>query len=139
MKISLFDVKDPANPLELSKIVKSKTYTPVEFNYKALTWLETDGNYQFAFPTETWFEVPSSNSSSYWQAQTALLLLETNSNSDVPSLGEVGTIKVDASSQVYVYVGDDRTIIHGDKIYYIHGNKVWLSDLQAPDITFGPY
>ncbi|MDC0602253.1 beta-propeller domain-containing protein [Aliiglaciecola sp.] len=139
MKISLFDVRDPANPQELTSIVEPDAYTPVEFNYKALTWLERDGVYQFAFPTERWLEADGPNGTSYWKTQSNLMLLETNSNSDVPSLNEIGSIQIDSESREYIYVGDDRSIIHGDKIYYIHGNKVWLSDWQTPQVTSGPY
>lgn len=139
MKISLFDVRDPANPEELTSIVKPEAYTPVEFNYKALTWLEIDGVYQFAFPTESWLEAAGPNGTSYWKTQSNLMLLETNSNSEMPSLNEIGSMQIDANSQEYIYVGNDRGIIHGDKIYYIHGNQVWLSDWQSPHVTTGPY
>ncbi|MBA6233349.1 beta-propeller domain-containing protein [Colwellia sp. MB3u-22] len=36
-KISLFDVSNMNNPLEIKSIVYENSYTPVEFDYHALT------------------------------------------------------------------------------------------------------
>jgi uncharacterized secreted protein with C-terminal beta-propeller domain len=47
-------VSDPTNPIEVNSIVKSNSYTPVEYDYRTLSVLNNDGSYQFALPIESW-------------------------------------------------------------------------------------
>lgn len=136
MKISLFDVRDPANPLELSNLVTPDAYTPVEFNYKALSVLNINGNYQFALPLEEW---GSFNSDSFFGVRNSLMLLETDTTSNVPELSLINKVTVPENADFYFYPGDDRSIIQGDKVYYLRGNSVWLSDWSLDNSPLGPY
>ncbi|NQY38312.1 MAG: beta-propeller domain-containing protein [Alteromonadaceae bacterium] len=50
-KVTLFDVSDPTKPREIKSFVYEDGYTPVEYNYHALTYLATnDGKHKFALP-----------------------------------------------------------------------------------------
>ncbi|MFT6267962.1 MAG: putative secreted protein with C-terminal beta-propeller domain [Alphaproteobacteria bacterium] len=140
MKISLFDVRDPANPLELSSLVTSNSFTPIEFNYKALSVLNTNGAYQFALPLEEWGNFDSDNTSSdFIMNRNSLMLLETDTTNNAPELSLIHKVTVLPNTDFYFYAGDDRSIIQGDKVYYLRGNQVWLSDWSQDSATLGPY
>lgn len=140
MKISLFDVRDPANPLELTNLVTPSAYTPVEFNYKALSVLNTNGRYQFALPVEEWGDFGGDPIfDSFYAGQNSLMLLETDTTADLPELLLVNKFTLPENTEFYFSTGDDRSIIQGDKVYYLRGNSVWLSDWSQGGNSVGPY
>ncbi|GAC15408.1 beta-propeller domain-containing protein [Aliiglaciecola lipolytica] len=141
MKISLFDIRDAQNPVELKSIVVSDAYTPVEFNYKALSVLEEEGHYQFALPVESWGLSESENGTGIdeYVSLNSLMLLEVDSNSLTPDLlwrGNVGALN---ASDDYIYAGEDRSIIHAQNVYYFHGNQVWQALWSNPANVTGPF
>ena len=151
MKVSLFDITDPKQPKELTSIVKDKGFTPVEFDYLALSFVADNGYYRFAIPMEQWGSSSDDgtgdtdgngdvvSTSIIADINNSLLLLDVDTNDSTPSLNEVdqmGTPKNDVS---YGYVGNDRSVIHGDHVYYIHGNGVWHGRWQDNESVDGPY
>jgi uncharacterized secreted protein with C-terminal beta-propeller domain len=137
MKISLFDVSDPSNPIEVNSIVKPSAYTPVEYDYRALSVLNNGGSYQFAIPIESWY----SNTDElvrYWEPSNSLLLLEVDTNANTTELIQRGEMRPERS-QSYSGGWDDRSIIHGENVYYIHGNQVWHSTWAEDAAIFGPF
>ena len=136
MKLSLFDVSDPANPIEVNSIVKERAYTPVEYDYRALAVLNNAGHYQFAMPVEHWGGL---NVIGQWQPSHSLLLLEVDTQAAQPVLLERTSLSADNEQDFYIYGGDDRSVIHGEHVYYIHGNKVWHSLWQSEASIDGPY
>ncbi|GAB5381292.1 MAG: beta-propeller domain-containing protein [Aliiglaciecola sp.] len=140
LKISLFDVRDPANPLEITPLVIEDAYTPVEWNYKALSALNIEGVYQFALPVEQWGNSDDIDpaSTSMLRSRNSLVLLQSDSNAQDPTLDWVNSLEVENTSDTYVYSGDDRSIIHGQNVYYIRGNQVWLSSWSDGQIS-GPF
>jgi uncharacterized secreted protein with C-terminal beta-propeller domain len=50
LKVSLFDISDPANPLELDKLLLGEGYTEAEYNPRALT--VDAARALFAFPAD---------------------------------------------------------------------------------------
>ena len=140
MKISLFDVRDPANPLELTSLVTPSAYTPVEFDYKALSVLNVDGRYQFALPIEEWNDSgPDFFADFLFAAKNSLLMLETDTTKDLPELLLINKFTLPSNRDFYFFSGDDRSIIQGDKVYYLRGNSVWLSDWSQDGAASGPY
>lgn len=141
MKVSLFDVTDPAMPIELASIVKEQAYTPVEFDYKALAVLNTDGRYQFAMPIEEWGVEPEGSPAerTIWASRNSLLLLESDTQSSEVDLIEVDQLIVTPADNIYVNPGNDRSIIHGQHVYYINGNQVWRGLWQSDNELEGPY
>ncbi|GAA0855312.1 beta-propeller domain-containing protein [Aliiglaciecola litoralis] len=147
MKASLFDVRDPANPVELGSVFAPDAYTPVEWDYKALSVLEHEGTYRFAFPIENWNATVDTGEGQASQEQTqnilvplnSLMLLETDTLIANPVLQWKGNVDASNNAQHYIYSGEDRSIIHGDSIYYIHGNQVWLSHWLNPENLQGPF
>jgi uncharacterized secreted protein with C-terminal beta-propeller domain len=138
MKISLFNVSEPTNPVEVNSIIKPSSYTPVEYDYRALTVLNSNGNYQFALPVESW-NMPIDELLGYWGSSNSLLLLEVDTTSDNPELIQRSEVRPDVSEQPYASGWDDRSIIHGDNVYYIHGNQVWQTTWFENAAIFGPF
>ncbi|MDF2179411.1 beta-propeller domain-containing protein [Aliiglaciecola sp. CAU 1673] len=137
VKVSLFDVRDPANPKEVGTLVKGDGYTPVEYDYKALTVLQTDNGYRFAMPLEQW-QSCEEVCTAVWQPRNSLLMLDVDTTAD-GSLTELRQLEVKQDEEYYFFGGNDRSVIHGDHLYYIHGNSVWHSQWQADAEITGPY
>jgi uncharacterized secreted protein with C-terminal beta-propeller domain len=137
MKISLFDVNDPANPIEINSIIMAQAYTPVEYDYRALSVLNTAGAYQFALPVEEWGQSDAEMGS--WWARSSLLLLQVDTNSGQVTLLQNKQIQVPNPADYYIYSGDDRSVIHGEHVFYIHGNQVWHSLWNDELKPAGPY
>lgn len=137
MKMSLFDVSDPSNPIEVNSIVKPSSYTPVEYDYRALSVLNNSGSYQFALPIESWY----SNTDElvrYWEPNNSLLLLEVDTTANTPELIQRSEVRPERSKS-YSGGWNDRSIIHGDNVYYIHGNQVWHTTWAEDADIFGPF
>jgi hypothetical protein len=139
MKISLFDVSDPTNPVEVNSIVKPSSYTPVEYDYRALSVLNNNGRYQFAVPIESWNE-SGDDLIAVWQPTNSLLLFEVDTTANAPALMQRSEVrpKTDELSH-YVNGFDDRSVIDGNNVYYIHGNQVWHTTWTEGAEVFGPF
>ncbi|MDU0353891.1 beta-propeller domain-containing protein [Paraglaciecola aquimarina] len=138
MKVSLFDITDPTQPLEVNSIVTPDSYTPVEYDYHALTVLNTNGRYQFALPIEKWGSNITGVATRRW-SQNSLALLEVDTNAAQPELVKRAEIVAPINDEQYIYGGQDRSVIHGSTVYYIHGNQVWRSLWAENADIFGPY
>ncbi|MDO6692927.1 beta-propeller domain-containing protein [Aliiglaciecola sp. 3_MG-2023] len=141
MKISLFDIRDSSHPIELSSWIAADAFTPVEFNYKALSVLEVDGHYRFAFPVE---KLNSDSDITILEnvvdvPGNSLMLFEVESKSELPELQWLGNVKADDASNEYSYSGDDRSVIQGDYVYYFRGNQVWQALWDNPSAALGPF
>lgn len=75
----------------------------------------------------------------YWGSSNSLLLLEVDTTSNNPELIQRSEVRPDVSEQPYASGWDDRSIIHGDKVYYIHGNQVWQTTWSKNAAIFGPF
>lgn len=139
MKVSLFDVSDPANPTELTSITRENTYTPVEYDYRALSVLKTGDQYQFAMPTETWGESDDGTGITIWSSHSRLMMMDVNAASGQGSLTITYELEAPSDPEVYIYSGEDRSVIHGEHVYYIHGDQVWHSLWRADSAVNGPY
>jgi uncharacterized secreted protein with C-terminal beta-propeller domain len=141
MKISLFDVSDPSNPREVETIVKTSAYTPVEYDYRSLSVLSNKGQYKFALPMEAWLSQTDESSGLIFQnsPQNSLLLLDV-STLEGGSLKEVNALEVNVEEKErYFYPGNDRSVIHGEHVYFIHGNSVWHGQWNSEAKLQGPY
>jgi uncharacterized secreted protein with C-terminal beta-propeller domain len=137
VKISLFDIADPSHPREVNSIVMAQSYTPVEYDYRALTVLNNDGHYQFAMPVEQWGLVK--DEFDYWLPQSSLLLLDVDTSSASAQLSLTNQLKIRSDSDHYVFGGEDRSVIHGEHVFYAHGNQLWQSLWQENSPLIGPF
>jgi len=144
-KVSLFDISDVNAPREIQSIVYENGYTPVEYDYKALSHVVTEnGNHRFALPIERWQTTTVSdgnNTFMMWQPENFLSLLEVSINSSNASLTRIGDIVAnDENKNSGNYSSwDDRSILHHNDVYYIHGNQVWRSYWLSPEQVTGPF
>ncbi len=144
-KVSLFDISDINAPREIQSIVYENGYTPVEYDYKALSHVVTEnGNHRFALPIERWQTTTVSdgnNTFMMWQPENFLSLLEVSINSSNASLTRIGDIIAnDENKNSGNYSSwDDRSILHNNDVYYIHGNQVWRSYWLSPEQITGPF
>ena len=148
-KISLFDVSNMNDPIEIKSIVYENGYTPVEFDYHALTYLKTEDNtHRFGLPVERWLsekvvDTETGQEHNIWTIDNSLQLIEVTSNDTNATLVEMGSVKTvmagELSEEIYISGWDDRAIFHDDDIYYLHGNSIWKSFWQAPELTTGPF
>lgn len=141
MKVSLFDIRDLANPIELTSIIAADAFTPVEFNYKALSVLEADGYYRFAFPVEKLNSsiAVSSNDNVVDVPQNSLMLFAVETKDVSPELEWLGNVKADNDSAEYIFSGEDRSVIQGEYVYYFRGNQVWQALWANSSTVSGPF
>jgi len=145
-KISLFDVSDIDAPIEINYIVYANGYTPVEYDYRALTVLAMEnGSYRFALPIERWLSESTVDENQQqidiWYPEHELALVEVTSSTNQGQLLNVGKIKIaqDLNNIDYSSGWDDRALFHFDDIYYIHGRHVWQSNWVSVDDVEGPF
>lgn len=121
-KVSLFDVSDPANPTQIGSIVYTDAYTPVEWDHHALTYLPvSETEFRFALPVSFWHFTADD----LWHNTSGLHRLQVNVTDNGAELVEYTPILQSPSNEsIYINVGDDRSVLHDDVVYYIHGNEV---------------
>ena len=144
-KVSLFDVSDISAPREIKSIVYENGYTPVEYDYKALSHVTTEsGTHRFALPIERWQTTSITDGEStfiMWQPENFLSLLEVSSSSSNAELIHIGDIMAKGESKESGNYSswDDRSVLHDNDVYYIHGNQVWRSFWPTPEQVTGPF
>jgi len=127
VKLSLFDVADLANPLEVSNFIWSDAYSPIQDDYKALAFLEiTPGHYRFSFPVNQYFwtntATPPDNGLHLFD------LVTDTTGSMLTQSGIISTAQLDYSYR-------DRSIIQNDEVFYVHGNHVWSAPWSLDSIN----
>lgn len=143
-KVSLFDISDVNAPREIKSIVYENGYTPVEYDYKALSHTITDnGNHRFALPIERWNTSSVSDGDTtfmVWRPENFLSLLEVSSGNADAELIHIGDIIANDEEKNFGNNSswDDRSIIHNNDVYYIHGDQVWRSYWLTPEQITGP-
>ncbi|MEW6991219.1 beta-propeller domain-containing protein [Colwelliaceae bacterium 6441] len=145
-KVTLFDVSDLAHPQEIHSLVYENAYTPVEYDYHALTSLTmADGSMRFAFPIERWITktLMDENQQKYdvWLPEHELAVVEVTSKKKSASLVDKGQILAITNDEAVSFINgwDDRAVFHDDDIYYIHGSYVWQSRWSAINLIEGPF
>jgi uncharacterized secreted protein with C-terminal beta-propeller domain len=145
-KVSLFDVSNMNNPIEINSIVYEGGYTPIEFDYHALTYLNmADGTHRFGLPVEKWItetvvDAATGQKVDVWSRDNSLQLVEVTGSDTDANLIDKGSVKaITAIEPTYISGWDDRAIFHEDDIYYLHGNSIWKSFWQTPALTTGPF
>ncbi|GAB3036866.1 beta-propeller domain-containing protein [Bowmanella dokdonensis] len=138
MKVSLFDINDPAHPIELASIARDNSFTPVEFDHKALSVLKEGDQYRFAMPVEHW-QTCDEACTTLWAPGHSLMLVSVDASPGMASLSVDGQLQADDSDGSYHFGGADRSLLQGDNVYYLHGNQLWHAKWTNPDLVSGPY
>ncbi|MCO7190607.1 MULTISPECIES: beta-propeller domain-containing protein [unclassified Pseudoalteromonas] len=142
-KVSLFDVSDIGAPALLQEKVFPGGYSPVEFDYHAFSYVKhSEDVFRMTLPVESWLTQDEGDNSVSWYIRSELAAFEVHSG-ETPKLQYMGSSVIEPQSDIelqgYVWSGDDRSVIHDDHIYYVHGNFVWSSLWQTPQVTTGPF
>ncbi|ALU45992.1 beta-propeller domain-containing protein [Pseudoalteromonas rubra] len=142
-KVSLFDVSDISAPSLVDEKVFSGGFSPVEFDYHAFSYLKhSDQVFRMTLPVESWLTESESDNTVNWYKRNELAAFEVHTG-ETPKLQYMGSSvpqqQPDVEVSPYIWAGDDRGVLHGDHIYYVHGNFVWSSLWQTPQNTTGPF
>ena len=138
-KVALFDVS--GEPRLVKEFVFEGGYTPAEFNYHALTYLKvSDDKHLFAMPIESWVSTADiATDSVTWNSNSALELFEVNISGADAELSHAGSVAPSYDNDNYYGSWNDRAIIHGDLIFYVHGADVYKSSWLVPNDIEGPF
>lgn len=139
LKVSLYNVADINNPqlVNSETLGSSRSYSPAEYDLRALSFLPAgDDELRFALPASLYGDQWD------WQEES-LQLFEVSGLSDgQASLAWVGSIQSESASETQVWPnnsGIDRSVLHGDAVYYMHGGDVWSSFWSSPESATGPH
>ncbi|MFC3032926.1 beta-propeller domain-containing protein [Pseudoalteromonas fenneropenaei] len=135
-KVSLFNVADLNNPQLIAAEVIAGAYSPVEFDYHALSWLAMPDQYRLALPVERWL----TDSNEIWQRQNQMLAFNVSKGTS-PQLTYNGSSEVHYAplpAPDFVDASRDRAVLNSTMLYYVHGNYVWQSPWQTPAMNSGP-
>ncbi|MCB1755997.1 MAG: beta-propeller domain-containing protein [Gammaproteobacteria bacterium] len=148
VKVSLIDVADPAAPAELQSVVIGKrgTESPVLRDHHAFTYLagQAGGPDRFAIPLSVHdgaaaYEVDQSLPWAWHEwSHTGLHLFEIDINNR--TLLPRGALKITTreSGNGMVSAEQDRSIVAGDSVFYIHGKRVYGALWETPEAINGP-
>jgi uncharacterized secreted protein with C-terminal beta-propeller domain len=130
IKLSLFDIRDMAKPLEVSKHVFGDTgsWSEALYDYHALSFLQKgDDQIRIALPMLLYKNSMENDMLNYQWLNTGLHIFEINGlTSNNASLDYVGNTIVEASDTAKYpsWSGHDRSVLHDNAVYYIHASTV---------------
>lgn len=137
MKVSLFDVRDPTSPVELSTLIFPNAYTPVEYDYRALSALVNSDYARFAMPIESW-DYEAEDYHHYYSNK--LIVMDLDRTLSYPELVISDELEVIPDEETpYVYAWEDRSVLVGDDVYYLHGNQIWYRPASDTTQLYGPF
>ncbi len=140
-KVELFDVSDATAPVSIDSVVLGDrgTYSGVDGDYHALTVLPANAerNLRFALPVDRYGE------NFRWQ-DTGLHLYEVD-GADTPSTASIvskGALIIDEFDSTngwgYPQGRQQRSVIHGDAVHYVHDDDVYSATWGNADTLVGP-
>jgi hypothetical protein len=65
--------------------------------------------------------------------------LDVDTSSASAQLSLTNQLKIRSDSDHYVFGGEDRSVIHGEHVFYAHGNQLWQSLWQENSPLIGPF
>lgn len=141
LKVELFDVRDDQNPLsvEALEIGGRHSWSEALHDLRAFNFIRTSDD-------ELRFTIPVSRYDQWeWQDSGLHLFSVSGLTTEQAQLEAVGALIAESADQdghAYPQLsGSDRSRIHGDTVYYLHGDQVWArlwSDAQSANgpLTF---
>ncbi len=138
VKVTLFDVSDAASPQEVNSFVfgESGSSSAASYDLRAFTSLTVGDNFRFTLPIRR-------NGLSWSWLDTGLYLFEVEgineSNASFSYNGNIVSESSSASQQWWNYGEIDRSILHDDAVFYMHGEDIWTTFWHTPAAVKGPY
>ncbi|HCS63160.1 MAG TPA: hypothetical protein DIW64_03205 [Cellvibrio sp.] len=139
VKVALYDIRNPAQPTEISNHVFGSAYSWSEalYDHRALSFLNASADQlRITLPVSLYEEVKTEEFVSSRWVNTSLYQFEVNGLADGKlSLDHVGVVIGESSeNQEYPFWGgNDRGILHGDALFYVHGPKVIAGPWKKAD------
>jgi hypothetical protein len=140
LKISLFDITDPTTPTEVNSIVLGgrRTTSNILTNHHAFASLaETDLlPMRFSIPVDLYNEPPDTvdpQPYDYWGwTHTGLYTFDVHTG-DSPSVELVDqfVVRENSENSYSAGVGNDRSVILGDSVHYLHDESLYSSSLPT--------
>jgi uncharacterized secreted protein with C-terminal beta-propeller domain len=130
IKVSLYDIRNPAKPTEISKQVFGNfgSWSEALYDHRALSFLQpTNDQVRITLPIQLTEKVSVGESNFMGWVSTGLYQFEVNGlANNKPTLGHVGTLISESGDGLSFprWGGDGRGILHGDSLFYVHGSKV---------------
>lgn len=141
VKLSLFNVADITNPVELATLLLGKdggwNYSEAQYNRHAFTYLQQpDGSDRFTVPVQSSYNTEQDG----YVNENRLYLLEINgkSNPAAASLDLIADIIASPAPKQNWYGGRNRSVIHDDAVYFLSGDYIWSALWTSPDVQTGP-
>ncbi len=142
VKLSLFDINDPSNPIEAAKIVKPSGYTPVSYDHRALAVLKLDDVYRFGLPMQSW-SICDEVCTTQYRSLDSMLMVEVDTQATGGSLKEIRNWSIEQEGDRYINAWRNRSIIHKDDgidlMYFLRGNKVYSTPWAEAGESKGPF
>lgn len=147
VKVGLFDTTDIATPQVLQEeiIGKRGTSTAASYDYHALSLLKVPDSerYRLVLPVSLHDGTPQwgEGASAYYPWQASLFrLFEIDAGASTPTLQSTGDLVVEEASQSQNWASAYffRSVINGDDVHAIYGDKVWSASWNAPSEAVGP-
>ncbi|MGB5324458.1 MAG: beta-propeller domain-containing protein [Pseudomonadales bacterium] len=142
LKLELFDVSDPLNPVSRSlQFVGEqgeRSYSEAQYNRHAFTYLTLDASTdRFALPAN----INGTDNTGRYRYEHALQLFEVRGK-DNPALAElaaVGALRPNPEPHAHSWWPEnERAVLHDDAVFYISGGWVWSAPWTAPGQSAGP-
>ncbi len=139
LKVSLFDVSDPSMPTEVNSLVlggRGTTSTILEDPHGFASLPQTDSlPMRFSIPVELYNERPYPRQpyTRWGWTHTGLYTFDVHLG-DTPGVELVDRFVIEQSSDSTYYshsVFNDRSVILGDSVHYLHGETLYSSSLPA--------
>ncbi|MCS5587284.1 MAG: beta-propeller domain-containing protein [Porticoccaceae bacterium] len=140
VKLELFNVADMASPYSLGTVALGEnedvrwSYSEARYNRHAFTYqVVSESKDRFLVPANLDFNLENSD----YQNQDRLYLFELNGKDHAASasIDEIGQIKVERN---WWQSSRNRSVIHGDAVYYINDTSVWSTLWTNPIEQNGP-
>jgi len=139
IKVELFDASDITTPVTrgVHVIGGPGSYSEAVFDRHAFTYqADVNGIDRFIVPANAF-----SSDGSYTFLGSALHLFEIMSKSTpgLTVMNQVGTVQPPSSGAEPEWVERSRAYIHGDTLFYVRDEDVWVSYWNAPAVVSGPF
>lgn len=147
LKISLYDVRDPNHPFEADAAILGKrgSEAPVLQDHRAFTFLQTEGSNPRVAIGAAVNERTLPGTIYPWTyagwSYSGLHLLEVDTLAGrILRRGEmrVEEYKPTSGRSWPLIYDDDRSVLAGDAVFYVHGDDVYTSLWSSPGLFEGP-
>jgi len=151
IKIELFDVRDPSTLSSIDSVLIGKrgSESSARFDHHAVTHLSMgEGLHRFTIPIQVHDGPDAEPSTRHPWIETGLFLFEVEESSNplqssIANVGKITRASNSDSESIRYYdpnasTHQDRAVLSGDQVHYVHDEDVWSASWFAPEGTAEP-